>query len=1546
MNCEYKYNGKTISKELLLKKLEKAIINSKTKISDVLFSKADKKLNRYQILQELKKESKLENVGKSKLFDESPSYRGSHGELSISSFLDSKLAMINGNPLYEQKDIEDYRREELKKLISKGKSEKEAKDIIENTIASWEVISEDGRLIHQLCIDNTIGFPEEMWKEKSKQFVENAKKLLRKNSPFNDDRILYKLYEEFATWYRNTAGQFVDDLHIRNIGLTSKLKNLDQKIFGHIDYAFIDNQGVLHIYNFKATTQSPREWVQAKEDKYKLEGSFIKQMLIDNGIFVNNIGEIKYHIVPIKVTYSEDFTSVESIVRLPAISEDFKGDDYIARKQDNQARFFIETQFGIENISEDEIRDSDKIFEQAFQFMKVSPERVYKSTYDWIKSAKSAGDPDVESLLIKEVNEPDCRYRVILYGKEYDIKDFTRKEDNKEIFELVRKHLNRLNAELGDYSSKLVNAVQKAFKHNLSFLDESLQNSSFITKVLSKYLPVDHETQTDWELNTELIEYNILLFKHKTTGQLDMVTLSSEDFQQLGNFRKGATNILGTFKLDGNKDASDLKGDMGNIELMRGMIMLNQILPVLGKVKLGEIVALSTAKNGQSRKHYIQDFNNIYFKQFLRILKQETGNELSSIVNNISKNEFCDPIDDIIYQYNLLMEGLSSSQKEIFKELGITDLPSKENKNRTAALLELLEKINDTFFKSRDYLYIYRQAHPEEGYNPSPTERIAAKLYELISNAYHQYSGQQVQYQDNLSKIDIYSFTAPTIPDYNVRIVVNNLQTTLDSIAYEENQEYEKYIQNIVLEYYEDCGYSKTQNLVIGNQLHLFDNLYQVDEKGNRLLIFKNPYDNTNDLKPHERKFLKKALFYLNKVKTAKSPNAKVLFKDENDPEIDKYIRHDSNGEKYLWVPLMRASKASERQQDNGSRWDRMKRAFRIMKNSDKWYTEAVSNMTEQERTWMNEDINTMSLRNPFNIGDFDVNSRQEYINKNGVGFFETNVENIMVEYMAKAIEVNKLNKFLILTKSLLLQLHLMGSDSDQAKAIVDKESQLITDYLKQNVFNTSTMDPTNQKIVGALSGLKSKVTMLNLAGNVISYFRDVINGFMENFLRATTHFQTDIKKKYLTEAYQYVITNGRSNSMNINLLSKLNIRYRLSNTDLARIKERLVTNRNGIYNWDNWAYATLRSPDFLNRMTLFVARCMQDGVWDAYSLDGNELKYDVKKDKRFQHFINDDFQHPDYQKEKALFQLHVRNWNKEHPNSEKPLDWADKILPEPYSDQEILAIKNVANNIYGSYDKSLKAQYEHTALGWAFTMYTTWMNGFWNNWFMKPGKYNVHHMETKIQQDEDGNNIYMQNNGNFVTEVIDSNGNKTYIDQDGKELPPGEEVTPVLEEVPVITQGIIYTVHDIFQEFRFRKNGASSVVEYLKANEVDRRNLEHAAGQILIALLFMILFGAALTPAYKESKKKSNNLSLGERLFASIAYRSLNGARDSFAGPLNISEYFGEQLNPPIYRVPMKLIQDSGKAAFGDKTWMSVASGNIALFRAYKDIVPTKRES
>lgn len=59
-----------------------------------------------------------------------------------------------------------------------------------------------------------------------------------------------------------------------------------------------------------------------------------------------------------------------------------------------------------------------------------------------------------------------------------------------------------------------------------------------------------------------------------------------------------------------------------------------------------------------------------------------------------------------------------------------------------------------------------------------------------------------------------------------------------------------------------------------------------------------------------------------------------------------------------------------------------------------------------------------------------------------------------------------------------------------------------------------------------------------------------------------------------------------------------------MSNIDVSRISEGLKTTRSGLFNYEDWLYSTLRRPDFLNRMVLFVSQCIHDGVWDAYSLN------------------------------------------------------------------------------------------------------------------------------------------------------------------------------------------------------------------------------------------------------------------------------------------------------------------------------------------------------
>lgn len=97
--------------------------------------------------------------------------------------------------------------------------------------------------------------------------------------------------------------------------------------------------------------------------------------------------------------------------------------------------------------------------------------------------------------------------------------------------------------------------------------------------------------------------------------------------------------------------------------------------------------------------------------------------------------------------------------------------------------------------------------------------------------------------------------------------------------------------------------------------------------------------------------------------------------------------------------------------------------------------------------------------------------------------------------------------------------------------------------------------------------------------------------------------------------------------------------------------------------------YWSIRKPDFLNRMVLFVSQCIHDGVWEAFSLnEDEELIYDWKKDKRFSLLASNDKSNiEEYNKQKSLYFSLLRVWNQDHPNN-----LAKDDLPMPYSNLDI----------------------------------------------------------------------------------------------------------------------------------------------------------------------------------------------------------------------------------------------------------------------------------
>lgn len=1508
--CQYKYNGQKFDFVTLWQNLDEADLDELNSASDILYSKYIKQEAQKNRLEALKNKAKERNSNQLEyLLTGDFAYSGENKEQAISVFItQSPEAVVNGQPIVEQFNIEEYKNSEIKNRQNLGMTLEESKKEVEKEISNWETIAEDSKDLHKLLTDPIIAIPE----DRREEYIQRAKQNLDKSSKLYNDDILGKLYDGLKTFYINSKGHYKDSQTVRNINIVSQLRGVSTKLFGHIDYAFIDTFGVLHVYNFKVTHNPTAKWSQAKKEAYKYELAFLKQMLANNGI---NIKNINMNIVPIQVGYDADYNEINNISVKESRNYDYNANSvYVGGKYDNTAKFFIDSDSQVENIINDDLAQADQINKAIFPFFSVKSDIIGKTVDDWIKSAKTVGE--TEPLIIRE--ESPGQWKVFINGKPYEISDPTSKERNKEIRELVSKHLDKLNTN-NSYINNIKNYLIDSYNRGFVNLEDLKRNSSFFSAEFNQYVEkLGDDKHHNWELLDDLAECNILMFRNKQTGIIDVITLSQQNLNIVPKYPKsGATNVLGAYKRDSQIDM--LYGDMGAIEAIRTLVLLNQILNKIPDAKLGLLKVVS--QFGDKKLYDIKHISETYLKEIFKTIKSEVR-DLPEFQYNFNETNFVDPIDNLIREYQAIQENNSQQYSKFFEDsIGFEEFYSAENINQKRTALQTIAQTIQQYFKKDDNIQDIANSKKVK----DPRLKDLAKLYLLVTDAYLYYSKENVEYSSPMSSIHTFVTTTPTLSSQNVRIVANNLQTTLDSIAEEVESEYTQHMRKFLMEFYSESGYSTLENITIGDQNRLFKNLYQRDSNGNRIMKFKNPYINEGDslyLSNAERKFLKHALFEFNRIRYAKRKDIQN-FSSPSDPKIADYILNNPNGDKYLWVPLKRASNASRRQ-DIGAYMNNFKRKIsQFLKfDSKQAFDEFVNNLTPEERQILDQDIKELQVHNPMLEWEKDSVLRQDRINKLGVDFFETNVEDLLLNFLARSVETEKFQKFLVGTKMLMLKMNLLGGDS------IKNELKYIEDYIKVNIFKKSVMEPQSQSIISRLTPVRTFVTYANLAGNAVAYLRDIENGFFENFLRTATKFQTNISAKNLTKAYGYVITHGSSNTMNINMLSKLCVRYRLSNTDLARITERLKTNRGGIFNWDNWAFSTLRSPDFLNRMTLFVAKAMEDGCFDAWYIENDELKYNWKKDKRFEIYAKGDKNHPEYSKQKGLYFMKISEWNQEHPDNR--LEYSDD-LPSPYSNQDILAIRNVGDNIYGSYDRSLRAMGENKALGWVFGMYTTWMNGMWNNWFMKPGKYNVHQMNTVVDTNENGEELWLDENGRILTQK-NQDGNITYVDENGE---VGIPDVPVYKKQPVIVQGIIYTFKDIFGSLR--DGGIPEVKEYLKGNEVAKRNILHGASQTLIALLHLLLLKLLIDEAYKDQKKHAHEYSLATNIMAELGYKSFSQSGDTFRGLYNIIDYVGDS-DPPMYKVPTKLMGDAAKVVLGDKSFRQLVTGNFAIARAYKN--------
>lgn len=128
--------------------------------------------------------------------------------------------------------------------------------------------------------------------------------------------------------------------------------------------------------------------------------------------------------------------------------------------------------------------------------------------------------------------------------------------------------------------NRLVKAIRGGFKSGgFSFLQDRAysKTGAYLNTVFNKYFPTSKDTPSDWEFvdNDILNGAGIMLFRNKTTDQLDVVTFSPYDLRTFVQFKRG-DSVLGSYLTNtGSGGLINYRSTYGNIEAVKAMVLLN-----------------------------------------------------------------------------------------------------------------------------------------------------------------------------------------------------------------------------------------------------------------------------------------------------------------------------------------------------------------------------------------------------------------------------------------------------------------------------------------------------------------------------------------------------------------------------------------------------------------------------------------------------------------------------------------------------------------------------------------------------------------------------------------------------------------------------------------------------------------------------------------------------------------------------------------------------------------------------------------------------------
>lgn len=249
-----------------------------------------------------------------------------------------------------------------------------------------------------------------------------------------------------------------------------------------------------------------------------------------------------------------------------------------------------------------------------------------------------------------------------------------------------------------------------------------------------------------------------------------------------------------------------------------------------------------------------------------------------------------------------------------------------------------------------------------------------------------------------------------------------------------------------------------------------------------------------------------------------------------------------------------------------------------------------------------------------------------------------------------------------------------------------------------------------------------------------------------------------------LKSAYDKVLFSKAQSFQDFTIVDELNSLYGIANMDINNIVKKTKTDRSGMFKFfSEHLYWMNTAPDYVNRLTLFVAKMIHDGCYEAHSMKDGKFVYDPRKDKRFNVYFEKREKYKfkfaesdkEYNDQRSLYLSLLESFNNENKIfGGQVLDEKTDLIPKAYSHEDRESIKVFADMAYGFYDHERSSLWKHTVMGSIFGQFLTYWPSKVKYYFGKEIESKTGSRQQKFQLDADGNKQYI-----WLKEVYDENG-------------------------------------------------------------------------------------------------------------------------------------------------------------------------------------------